>query len=90
MPKRQSGNKKSKQSNFAKLSIFQPNKYKFKKNCPLSVKGAPKIDYKNISLLRKYVTENSKIISSKITSVSMSKQRKLTKEIKKAKALALI
>ena len=31
MPKKQSGNKKSKQSNFAKLSIFQPNKYKFKK-----------------------------------------------------------
>ena len=31
MPKRQSGNKKSKQNNFAKLSIFQPNKYKFKK-----------------------------------------------------------
>ena len=35
MPKRQSGNKKGKQSNFAKLSIFQPNKYKFKKTCPL-------------------------------------------------------
>ena len=31
MPKKQSGNKKNKQSNFAKLSIFQPNKYKFKK-----------------------------------------------------------
>ena len=44
MPKRQSGNKKGKQSNFAKLSIFQPNKYKFKKTCPLSVKGAPKVD----------------------------------------------
>ena len=43
MPKRQSGNKKGKQSNFAKLSIFQPNKYKFKKTCPLSVKGAPKL-----------------------------------------------
>ena len=52
MPKRQSGNKKNKQSNFAKLSIFQPNKYKFKKSCPLSVKGAPKIDYKNIKLLK--------------------------------------
>ena len=39
MPKRQSGNKKGKQSTFAKLSIFQPNKYKFKKTCPLSVKG---------------------------------------------------
>ena len=42
---------KGKQSNFAKLSIFQPNKYKFK-NCPLSIKGAPKIDYKNIKLLK--------------------------------------
>ena len=31
MPKKQSGNKRNKQSNFAKLSIFQPNKYKFKK-----------------------------------------------------------
>ena len=38
MPKRQSGNKKNKQSNFAKLSIFQPNKYRFKKSCPLSSK----------------------------------------------------
>ena len=73
-----------------KLSLFQKNDGKFNKKCPLSIKNAPKIDYKNISLLRKYVTENSKIISSKITSVSMSKQRKLTKEIKKAKALALI
>ena len=52
MPKKQSGNKRNKQSNFAKLSIFQPNKYKFKKTCPLSIKGAPKIDYKNIKLLK--------------------------------------
>ena len=89
MPKRQSG-KKSKQSNFAKLSIFQPNKYKFKKSCPLSVKGAPKIDYKNISLLKKYISDNGKILSSKITSVSYSKQRRLTKEIKRAKVLGLL
>ena len=90
MPKRQSGNKKSKQSNFAKLSIFQPNKYKFKKTCPLSIKGAPEVDYKNIKLLKKYVSENGKIVSSKITSVSFNKQRKLTREIKKAKILGLI
>ena len=50
MPKRQSGNKRSKQSNFAKLSIFQPNKFKFKKTCPLSAKGAPIVDYKNVIL----------------------------------------
>ena len=37
MPKRQSGNKKGKQSNFAKLSIFQPNKYKFKKSVKLAL-----------------------------------------------------
>ena len=53
MPKRQSGNKKGKQNNFTKLSIFQPNKYKFKKTCPLSIKGAPEVDYKNIKLLKK-------------------------------------
>ena len=39
MPKKQSGNKKSKQSNFAKLSIFQPNKYKFKKKLPFIDQG---------------------------------------------------
>ena len=82
--------KKSTQNNFSKLSIFQNQKYKFKKKCPLSGKGAPVIDYKNISLLKKYVSDNGKIISSKITSVSYNKQRKLTREIKKAKILGLI
>ena len=47
--KRNSNKKKPGQSNFAKLSIFQPQKYKFKKKCPLSGKGAPIIDYKNVS-----------------------------------------
>ena len=90
MPKRQSGNKKGKQSNFAKLSIFQPNKYKFKKACPLSVKGAPVVDYKNIKLLRKYVTENGKIMPSRITSVCQKKQRELSLSIKRARNLALL
>ena len=58
--KKRSGGKKNKQSNFSKLSIFQPNKYRFKKSCPLSLKGAPEIDYKNIKLLKKYVSENAK------------------------------
>ena len=90
MPKRQSGNKKNKQSNFAKLSIFQPQKYKFKKKCPLSGKGAPVIDYKNIRLLKKYVTENGKIMPSRITSVCQKKQRELSLSIKRARNLALI
>jgi len=87
--KKMSGKKKS-QSNFAKLSIFQPNKYKFKKNCPLSVKGAPIIDYKNIKLLKRYVTENGKILPSRITNVCQKKQRELSLSIKRARNLALI
>ena len=81
---------KNKQSNFAKLSIFQPNKYKFKKNCPLSIKGAPKIDYKNIKLLKKYTSENGKILPSRITNVSQKKQRELSLSIKRARNLALL
>ena len=77
-------------NSLSKLSLFQKNNGKFSKMCPLSVKNAPIVDYKNISLLKKYVSDNGKIISSKITSVSSGKQKKLTKEIKKAKILGLI
>ena len=90
MPKRKNVNKKSKQSNFAKLSLFQPNKYRFKKNCPLSIKGPPKIDYKNIKLLKKYISENGKILPSRITNVSQKKQRELSLSIKRARNLALL
>jgi len=88
--KRNNKKKKSTQSNFAKLSIFQPQKYKFKKKCPLSGKGAPVIDYKNVKLLKKYMTENGKIMPSRITSVCQKKQRELSLSIKQARNLALI
>jgi|TARA_Y200000002_G_C22679979_1_gene663640 small subunit ribosomal protein S18 len=73
-----------------KLSLFQKNDGRFSRKCPLSVKDAPVVDYKNTSLLKKYISDNGKIVSSKITSVSFGKQKKLTKEIKKAKILGLI
>ena len=73
-----------------KLSLFQKSDSKFSKKCPLSIKNAPIIDYKNVSLLKKYVSDNGKIVSSKITSVSYNKQKKLTREIKKAKILGLV
>ena len=73
-----------------KLSIFAPQKYKFKKNCPLSGKGAPVVDYKNIKLLKKYISENGKIMPSRITSVSQKKQRELSLSIKRARNLALL
>ena len=73
-----------------KLSLFQKSDNRFSKKCPLSLKNAPVIDYKNVSLLKKYVSDNGKIISSKITSVSFNKQKKLNREIKRAKILGLI
>ena len=88
--KKNSNKKKSNQSKFAKLSIFQPQKYKFKKKCPLSGKGSPVIDYKNIKVLKKYVTENGKIMPSRITSVCQKKQRELSLSIRRARNLALI
>jgi small subunit ribosomal protein S18 len=88
--KKRSNNKKGKQSNFAKLSIFQPNKFKFGKSCPLSIKGAPTVDYKNIRLLKKYMSENGKILPSRITNVCQKKQRELSLSIKRARNLALI
>ena len=77
-------------SSLSKLSLFQKSEGRFNRSCPLSIKNAPIIDYKNISLLKKYITENNKILSSKITSVSSGKQKKLTREIKKAKVLGLL
>ena len=88
--KKRKKKKKYKQSNFAKLSIFQPQKYRFKKNCPLSGKEAPIIDYKNIKLLKRYTSENGKILPSRITSVCQKKQRELSLSIKRARNLALI
>ena len=77
-------------NSLSKLSLFQKTEGRFNRTCPLSVKNAPVIDYKNINLLKKYTSENNKILSSKITSVSFSKQKKLAREIKKAKILGLL
>tara|TARA_Y200000002_G_C22444971_1_gene563825 strand:- start:386 stop:658 length:273 start_codon:yes stop_codon:yes gene_type:complete len=90
MKRRNNKFKKRDSNSLSKLSLFQKNDSRYSKKCPLSVKNAPVIDYKNISLLKKYISDNGKIISSKITSVTYSKQKKLTREIKKAKILGLI
>ena len=56
----------------------------------MSVKGAPEVDYKNIKLLKKYVSENGKILPSRITNVSQKKQRELAISVKRARNLALL
>ena len=82
--------KKNNQRNLTRLNLFPVSKFQFKKNCPLTGKNAPEIDYKNIKLLKKYISENGKILPSRITSVSQKKQRKLSLSIKRARILALI
>ena len=88
--KRKSSDRKNKQATFNKLSLFHGNRYKFKRRCPLSVKGSPIVDYKNINLLKKYMSENGKMLPSRITNVSQKKQRQLSLSIKRARNLALL
>ena len=61
-----------------------------KKFCPFSQKNSPKIDYKDIRLLSRYITEKGKIVPSRITGVSRKKQKELSKAIKRARFLSLI
>ena len=58
--------------------------------CPFSGDNAPKIDYKDVKLLQRYVSERGKIVPSRITAVSQKKQRELAKAIKRARYLALL
>jgi small subunit ribosomal protein S18 len=60
------------------------------RKCPLSAEGAEKIDYKNIKLLKQFISERGKIMPSRITSVSAKKQRELAKAIKNSRLIALI
>ena len=62
-----------------------------RKVCPFSGEaGAPKIDYKDVKLLQRYVSERGKIVPSRITAVSAKKQRELAQAIKRARFLALL
>ena len=90
MMKRNKKKIKKKNSQFSKISLFQKPGIKFFKPCPLSGKNAPIIDYKNIKLLKKYLSESRKILPSRITSVSLKKQKELSRAVKRARLLALI
>lgn len=61
-----------------------------RKSCPFSGPHAPKIDYKDVRLLQRFVSERGKIVPSRITAVSAKKQRELAQAIKRARFLALL
>lgn len=64
--------------------------FRRKKTCPLTGPNAPKIDYKDVKLLSRFISERGKILPSRITSVSHKKQRVLATAIKRARNLALL
>jgi len=64
--------------------------FRRRKSCPFSGPNAPKIDYKDVKLLQRFVSERGKIVPSRITAVSTKKQRELSKAIKRARFLALL
>ena len=90
MKKTRNFRKNKKSYKHSKLSLFQKSDLKFSRTCPLSGKNAPIIDYKNVKLLKKYISESGRILPSRVTSVSLKKQKELSRSIKKARLLALL
>ncbi len=64
--------------------------FRRRKTCPFSGPNAPKIDYKDVKLMHRFLSERGKIVPSRITAVSTKKQRELSQAIKRARYLALL
>jgi len=68
----------------------KPSFSKRRKSCPLTGDKAPAIDYKDVKLLGRFISERGKIMPRRITYVSAKKQRSLATAIKRARFLALL
>ena len=90
MKRKKKTKSRKKTTSYSKLNLFQKPGIKFFRPCPLSGKDAPLVDYKNIKLLKRYISESGRILPSRITSVSQNKQKKLSRAIKRARVLALL
>lgn len=79
------------QEGYLKISLINQGMFVRKRRvCPLKNIPEEEINYKNLKLLNKYITERGKIIPSRISGVSAKKQRKLSQAIKRARNLALL
>ena len=61
-----------------------------RKVCPFSGQNATPIDFKDVKLLQRYISEKGKIVPARITAVSSKKQRVLSQAIKRARHLSLL
>ena len=63
--------------------------YKRRRYCRFSAEGIKQVDYKDVSLLKDFITENGKLIPARITGTKSRYQRQLTTAVKRARFLAL-
>lgn len=70
--------------------VVRIRRFSRKRVCPLSGEDAPDIDYKDIPLLQRYISERGKIIPARLSGVSRKKQRELANAVKRARYLALL
>lgn len=71
-------------------SMSQRSYFRRRRSCPFSSTQSPRIDYKDVKLLQRFLSERGKIIPSRISAVSGKKQRELSNAIKRARFLALL
>ena len=64
--------------------------FRRRKTSPFATGDAPKIDYKDIKLLQRFVSERGKIVPRRITAVTAKEQRSLAQAIKRARELGLM
>ncbi|MEO7558292.1 MAG: 30S ribosomal protein S18 [Gammaproteobacteria bacterium] len=64
--------------------------FRRRKFCRFTAEGTKEIDYKDLAVLKNYISENSKIVPSRITGTKARYQRQLSTAIKRARFLALL
>ena len=64
--------------------------FRRKKYCRFTAEGIKEIDYKDLNLLKPYISETGKIVPSRITGTKAKYQRQLSRAIKRARYLALL
>ena len=70
----------------AKPPVRKPKK----KQNPLKSAGVQKVDYKDVNVLRKFISDRGKIRARRVTGVSVQQQREIAKAVKNAREMALL
>ena len=70
----------------AKPPVRKPTK----RQNPLQSAGVEKVDYKDVNVLRKFISDRGKIRARRVTGVSVQQQREIAKAVKNAREMALL